>query len=164
LNYPLHQLVGFVSERLPNVEPEIAPSITNLEEAFNSRREQYHSTRMMVILENHPTLSHFERKLGVTSLDLYNPGRDGEGFVFGESRSPGSSGIVSTFRFVTHRPDVFDSRVKKEVAHELGHMIGLKHCTNPQCVMHQSMIVSDIDTKMNDYCDRCRRALRESGS
>lgn len=164
MDYPLHQLAAFVSERLPNVEPEVTPSITNPEEAFDSRRKQYHSTRIIVILENHPSLSRFERKLGVTSLDLYNPGRDGQGFVFGESRSPGSSGIVSTYRLTSSRPDLSVSRVKKEVVHELGHMLGLTHCTHPQCVMHQSKIVSDTDTKMDDYCNRCRRVLGKSGS
>ena len=164
LNYPLHELVTYVSERMPDFQPVLAPSITNPGEAFDSLRKQYHSTRIIVILENHASLARFERKLGLTSLDLYNPGRDGRGYVFGESRCPGSSGIVSTFRLTSSGPTLFGSRVRKEVVHELSHMLGLKHCGRPQCVMHQSETVSDMDAKMDDYCDGCRLTLGKSGS
>jgi len=164
LNYPIWQLLTFLSERLLNIETIITPSITNVEEAFDSRRRQYHSTRIIVILENHPNLSRLDRKLGVTCLDLYNPGRDGHGFIFGEARSPGPSGVVSTFRLTSSQPSLFNSRVKKEVVHELGHMLGLEHCADSQCVMHQSEIASDIDTKSDDYCNRCRRNMGKFGS
>jgi archaemetzincin len=150
--------LALIPKKLPGARPSIARPITSIDEAFNSIRKQYHSTRIIAILENHPSLSSFQKKLGITALDLYNPGMDGERFVIGESRSPGSSAIVSTYRLNCNSNE-FDSRVKKEVIHELGHMIGLTHCSDPECVMCHSVTVSDTDTKRIEYCTVCRRSL-----
>ena len=86
---------------------------------------------------------------------------DGQGFVFGEARCPGRSGIVSTARLQTvdTQPNAFESRVRKETLHEIGHMEGLKHCSNSLCVMYQSLDITDTDKKTDDYCDECSREL-----
>jgi len=119
----------------------------------------------MAILENHPSLAEFDKSLGITSMDLYNPSpkADGKGFVFGEARLSGRSGIVSTFRLSASSPSnlIFESRVKKEVVHELGHMVGLEHCPSPRCVMRQSVDVEGTDAKTDDYCYRCGIVLKE---
>lgn len=165
LDYKLHRLPKLISNRVPNLNVRITPPVMTIGEAINTLRGQYHSTRIMAILENHPSLAEFDKSLGVTSMDLYNPNpkADGKGFVFGEARLSGRSGIVSTFRLGASSPSnlIFESRVKKEVVHELGHMVGLEHCSSPRCVMYQSVDVEDTDAKTDDYCDRCEVAVKE---
>ena len=161
MNYELN----LISSRLSNLNVKITPPLVDIHEAIDARRGQHHSTRIIAILESDSILTEFDKILGVTSVDLYNPSPrvDGKGFVFGEARFPGRCGIVSTFRLsaLTQSSEIVDSRVKKEVLHELGHMVGLGHCTSPGCVMYPSADVGDTDAKTDDYCDECNRILKE---
>lgn len=98
--------------------------------------------------------------MGVTSYDLFVPGLN---FVFGEARLPGRVGLISTYRL---RPssndadDLFRERVVKEAIHEIGHMVGLEHCSNTSCVMYFSNTLADTDEKGADLCGQCQSQLR----
>ena len=161
LDSKLEQLIPAFAKKLPNINSVLLPPLIDVEEAFDSTRNQYHSTRIIAILESETELNSSRKVMDVTSLDLYNPGMDGQGFVF-EARYPGRVGVVSTARLRTtlhDEPGTFEDRVRKEVIHEVGQMKGLKHCPNPLCVMHRSRSVYDTDTKTDDYCDNCRAEL-----
>jgi archaemetzincin len=164
LEYQLDKLPALISNELPNLDVRITPPVTDIGEAIDTGRGQYHSTRIIAILERQDNLAKFEKILGVTFVDLYNPSlrADGGGFVFGEARLDGRSGIVSTFRLNTAPPSsMFDSRVEKEVIHELGHMFGLEHCSSISCAMYKSEGVEDTDSKSDHYCDKCQVRLKE---
>ena len=154
-----------MSYMVPNLDVRVAPPVTEIGEAVDTSRGQYHSTRVIAILENQDSLAKFEKILGVTSVDLFNPSprADGGGFVFGEARLRGRSGIVSTFRLGTGLSSslLFGNRVKKEVFHELGHIVGLEHCSSLKCVMYKSENVEDTDAKSDRYCDKCQNILKE---
>jgi predicted Zn-dependent protease len=47
------------------------------------------------------------------------------------------------------------TRVQKEVTHELGHVLGLNHCSSYACVMRLSRNVSEVDMKPSTYCPMC---------
>ena len=164
MDYQLGQLPPLISGMIPKLDVTITPPITDIGEAIHTGRGQYHSTRILAILESQGNLAAFEKILGVTSVDLYNPSpmADGTGFVFGEARAPGRSGIVSTFRLGAGLPGsvVFDNRVKKEVVNELGHMMGLEHCPSLSCVMCKSENVDDTDAKSDRYCEKCQIVLK----
>ena len=165
MDFQLDKLPSLMSRMVPNLNVSVTSPVTDIGEAIDTRRGQYHSTRILAILENQNSLAKFEKILGVTPMDLFNPSprADGDGFVFGEARLPGRSGIVSTFRLSGDLPSslLFDNRVKKEVFHELGHMVGLDHCSSLGCVMYKSESVGDTDAKSDHYCDRCQSILRE---
>jgi len=55
------------------------------------------------------------------------------------------------------------NRVEKEVLHELGHLLGLKHCKTPGCVMNFSNSLMDVDRKSNKFCRKCYTKLSKSG-
>lgn len=152
IDYPLNALKERVSRRFPSYRVELIEPIGEPAEAYDSFRDQYHSTRILVILEEQIQTAHVELLLGVTPLDLYVPSMN---FVFGEARCPGRVAVISTARLEspnTDNPNLFGNRVAKEAAHEIGHMLGLKHCPNPLCVMHFSERLSDTDRKQEDFC------------
>jgi archaemetzincin len=162
LGYPLDSLIDPISTRFPSFNVSVAAPTDEPTEAFDSRRAQYHSTRILAFLEQHIPNTQFERLLGITSKDLYAPGMN---FVFGEARSPGAAAVISTYRLKPRKPnepDLLESRLLKEAVHEIGHMTGLKHCARVECVMHFSERLSDTDLKSPNFCDDCRSHLRVS--
>lgn len=103
-----------------------------------------------------------EKALLIADVDLYTEGLN---FVFGEAEIEGSLAIISLVRLREsfygrlEKREIFESRVKKEAVHELGHVFGLKHCTFPQCVMFFSNSLADTDRKGWEFCPRCRALL-----
>lgn len=61
--------------------------------------------------------------------------------------------VVSSFRLEGNA-----ARLANVVAHELGHLRGLKHCSDPGCLMHPAAQAEDIDARGSEPCPRCRRA------
>jgi archaemetzincin len=99
----------------------------------------------------------------VTPHDLFIPGRD---FVFGLSRPPLNIAIVSTARLTNgyygreERDDDAIDRIIKEGAHEIGHLMGLDHCEDPECIMFLPRTLDDLDRKRKTFCKACRDRLQ----
>lgn len=49
-------------------------------------------------------------------------------------------------------------RLSRAILHEIGHMVGLGHCNNRDCVMNE---LSCLDDSYPVICHACRAALRE---
>lgn len=102
----------------------------------------------------------------VTSRDLYVNGCD---FVFGLARPACGVAVVSTARlgndYYGRTPDDTDliDRTAKEGAHELGHLLGLDHCENSECVMFRPRTLDELDRKRKMLCPACREALASLG-
>jgi archaemetzincin len=123
-------------------------------QAFDPTRGQYNSRLLLgQLLEDAP-----DRALGVTALDLFVPVLS---FVFGEAQLGGRAAVVSLHRLRSEtyglRPDpaLLFERLAKEAMHELGHTLGLVHCSGVDCVMRSSTYVEDVDQKSELYCDDC---------
>lgn len=156
----LNDLIDPIFARYPWIKVSIVAPLVDHEEAFDSRRNQYHSTRILTLLERQIPRLRIDRLLGVAYSDLYVPGMN---FVFGEARLPGRVGVISTCRLKPRSGDnldLFHNRVAKEAIHEIGHMLGLKHCSKTSCVMHFSRGLSDTDLKSMDLCEDCQLHLR----
>jgi archaemetzincin len=102
------------------------------------------------------------RILGVLGEDLFIPILT---YVFGEAQLGGRVAVVSYHRLQSERyglaPDrgLLHERLLKESLHELGHLGGLIHCSDLECVMHISTYVEDIDMKPAAFCSSCRAML-----
>ncbi len=128
---------------------------------FDPVRGQFRAEDLVRYLRDQiPTSSPL--RLGVTEADLYAMDMD---YVFSISILKQGASIVSyrrldnTFYSLPRNDRVLYERVVKEALHELGHGIGLEHCTQP-CIMyfaHQSLM--EIDTKPLRFCPECTRRL-----
>ena len=143
----------------------------NLAPFFDGQRLQYNSTAIITYLHNHieafageslQTEQGTPRLLGVIDEDLFIPILT---YVFGEAQLQGRVAVVSYHRLQNERyglapdPGLTFDRLRKEALHELGHVFGLVHCTDQDCVMHVSTYVEDIDLKPASFCQFCRDLL-----
>jgi archaemetzincin len=154
-DFPLATLKNELTHRFTEFTLKTLHALPDASEAFDSSRGQYHSTRLLVLLEEHLPKTSANRLLGVTGYDLFVPGMN---YVFGEARCPGNVAVVSTKRLMpfTKNTKLFRERLIKEAVHELGHTQGLKHCLDPMCVMYFSESIADTDRKSADFCNDCR--------
>ena len=127
--------------------------------ALDEVRKQYNSN---LILTNLLILCPPDglKILGVTHVDLFSPIFS---FVFGEAQFGGKATVISSFRLggeTRENPGpgcpTLISRLEKEAIHELGHTFGIRHCADPDCVMHYSTGLACADRKFAFFCPACR--------
>ena len=92
---------------------------------------------------------------GITPYDIYS---DNLNFVFGIGL-PFRGCVVSYARLYSGDEKLFLLRFRKEITHEMGHVFGLSHCSNPYCVMYFSNSLADTDRKSEDFCPYCQEKL-----
>lgn len=92
--------------------------------------------------------------LGVTSVDLYTPDLN---FVLGLADPARRVAVMSTARLGGEA-----TLHATEAIHELGHTFGLRHCSDPRCVMWFSNTVEESKAKGTSFCARHRDELRRA--
>ncbi len=110
-----------------------------------------------VLLEQVAMRRKLDVALALTGADIYVKELN---FVFGVASSLLRAAVVSFARLLDSDAQKVISRWRKEVTHELGHVFGLAHCTNPVCVMSFSNSVDDVDEKSEEFCPECTLKLK----
>jgi len=109
--------------------------------------------------------------LGLTATDISTTKKDKLGRIkqpkskyedwgiFGLGYRPGSACVVSSYRL--SKPNKTIERLQKVVVHELGHNLGLKHCTSKlNCVMDDAAeTIRTVDAGHITLCDKCKNVL-----
>jgi archaemetzincin len=128
------------------------------EKAFDEARKQHRSDVILKKVRSYAEKSRFDRVLGVVDVDVFAPKLN---FVFGQADYDGRAALISLWRLKPEyygdlpNEQLFHERSVKEAVHELGHTLGLEHCSNVFCVMHFSRSIYDTDVKHSLFCDRC---------
>jgi len=140
---------------------EIAKPMLLSEDAYRAERKQYFATPILEELRGNMP-GDADKTLGVLDVDMFVPTLN---FIFGQADLNGDVALISLTRlreeFYGNRKNekLFLERALKEAVHELGHTFGLRHCRNPECVMHFSNSLLDTDTKQADFCEECRKEV-----
>jgi archaemetzincin len=129
------------------------------EKAFDKKRKQYRSDVILSKIQSYAAKrKDLNSVLGVVDADIFVSELN---FVFGEAACPGKAALISLWRLKPEfsrdpsNMEVFAARALKEAIHELGHTLGLRHCSRSLCVMYFSNSIFDTDRKQSAFCDEC---------
>ncbi len=126
---------------------------------FNWQRMQYRAdilAQWLYDVFKEMTLSPYRIVLGIVGSDGYVENLN---FVFGIALPNYGIGLVFDKRLRSPEKDLYRRRLLKESLHEIGHLLGLEHCTDPSCVMSFSNSIIDVDRKRAEYCKSCKEKL-----
>ena len=103
--------------------------------------------------------------MGITEKDLFP--KPEWNYVFGLASYEDGVGVTSIYRFADgHLKDSnFNEslvRLMKISSHEIGHMFGISHCLNANCVMNGTNTLSETDHHMARACSLCQMKLNSS--
>jgi len=128
-------------------------------DAYSVRRAQYNASRLLTWVLKYK-LSVDSYMIGLLDYDAFVEGLN---FVFGIANPFYKVALVFTYRLHSTDRGLYEERIKKEVFHEFGHLLGLRHCDNRRCVMSFSNSIFDTDYKSWRYCEKCIIALKQGG-
>jgi archaemetzincin len=98
----------------------------------------------------------------VVHQDLF---KNGNSFVFGLARQSVGAAVVSTARLSNEyygrgvNDDDLIDRITKEGTHEMGHLLGLDHCHDQECIMFKPDTLDELDRKKKVLCKICSEYL-----
>ncbi|MEM0379822.1 MAG: archaemetzincin family Zn-dependent metalloprotease [Desulfurococcaceae archaeon] len=153
---------------IPRFELFIWPDIVSPSmKCFDWSRRQYLASCLIDQLIN-VISRHRENGFYTVGIGYIDGFEHGFNFVFGEADPVRKLAVVFTRRLdqrfygLEIDRQLYVERISKEIVHELGHLMNLKHCDIRECVMSFSNNVSQVDVKTRFFCEKCIISLKKN--
>lgn len=142
-----------------NFNSKILKTIELKKDYLAKSKIRYDASLILKMLDSKKNILLVTEKDIVTKDGIY-----GESGIFGLGHRPGNTCIVSTFRLKKYgSKNLISERIVKVALHELGHNLGLEHCTNnDECFMDgKSATLKEIDLEKKWLCEKCSKKLNK---
>lgn len=142
---------------------DVEPGLECPEYTVLQARCQYNAAGLVEFLAK--GLTRHTLRLGLTGEDISLPFLT---YVYGEAQIGGKAGVISTCRLgmtkkgAAVKKSKMYERLAKVSVHETGHLLGLLHCSRPECVMNFSAGLDHLDRLTLAFCSGCLGYLRET--
>jgi len=147
-----------VVEELLKVHPKVVVNKAIVLPRWCKVNGRYRSDSLLKHLESIVQKGHVI--VGITISDITAPVRKVKDWgVFGYGRISGAAAVASSFRL--NKSNKIE-QLYKVVVHELGHTRGLRHCSDPICIMADAKGKNNLD-KGEKFCTNCAKHLRLKG-
>lgn len=130
--------------------------------AYYAPRKRYKADSLLVYQQK---LAGQQMIIGLTHQDISTSNESSNDWgVFGLGYCPGQACIISTYRLqrASQSRAQLQQRLHKVVLHELGHNLGLPHCTSnePTCLMNDAKgTMAQVDREQIRLCTTCKKRL-----
>jgi archaemetzincin len=132
--------------------------------AYYKARNRYRADTLLryLVQQCPPNIQYI---VGLTHKDIScTNGKIADWGIFGLGYMPGKSCVISDFRLKKNIKSQahFYERLSKIVLHELGHNIGLDHCSSKNCFMQDAEgTIATVDNEPKKMCSKCSEFVRK---
>lgn len=80
--------------------------------------------------------------------------------IFGYSFLSEKACLVSDYKLISNDTALWQNRMRKVAIHEIGHCLGLSHCSTDGCLMSEKYgDIANLNKPGGDYCTLCKKKL-----
>ncbi len=136
------------------------PKVSLTSDILANSKTRYEATKILnKFNSNQNTLIITEKDIAYRKSDQFP-----EWGIFGLGLRPGKTCVISTFRLKKNvSTQKMLERLKKVALHEIGHNLGLKHCSNnKECMMNDADgKIKQVDLEKIWFCNKCWKQIRK---
>ena len=128
--------------------------------AYYKPRNRY---RALGLLTDLSVYRGYDKIIGITTKDISTTSNGVYDWgIMGLAYRLGKACVISTFRIKTPNQTLFKDRFIKVALHELGHTMGLPHCTfSRTCFMEAAEgTVKSVDRETRFLCSNCKKIFQ----
>jgi archaemetzincin len=146
-----------------NASFRVEPARELPREAFYAPRKRYRAEILVDLIERNPPPGAWKTVIVTHAEISTTKGKIKDWGIAGLGNIGGRACVVSTHIYRKHSKtrEVLMRRLADLSIHELGHTLGLEHCTSPGCVMRDAKgkALKSADTSTGHYCTWCRKGV-----